>query len=204
MATLKPAEVKKKVDAYIKKHEQWSDILSAARKVMLSTEMEEAVKWGTPTYTLDGKNVVGLAGFKNHCALWFHNGSFLKDADKVLQNAQEGTTRGLRQWRFEQGDKFNARKVKAYVKEAIENQRAGKEIKPSTQKKQLNVPEELAQALKKNAKLKKAFEALTPGRRREYADHVGSAKQEKTRLSRLEKITPMVLAGQGLNDKYNC
>ena len=203
MATVKPDEVSQKVEVGIEKHEQWAEILNAARKVMLSTEMEEAVKWGTPTYTLEGKNVVGLAAFKNHCALWFHNGAFLKDADKVLANAQEGTTRGLRHWRFEQGDKFNSRKVKAYVKEAIENQRAGKAIKPAP-KKTLTIPAELNAALKKSAKLKQAFNALTPGKQREYADHVGSAKQEKTRLSRLEKITPMVLAGQGLNDRYKC
>ena len=93
--------------------------------------------------------------------------------------------------------------MKAYVKEAIENQRAGKAIQPAPNK-TLTVPAELDAAIKKSAKLKQAFNALTPGKQRDYADHVGSAKQGKTRLSRLEKITPMVLAGQGLDDKYKC
>ena len=82
-------EDKKKVDAYIKKHDQWSKQLSTARKVMNSAGLIETVKWGAPHYTFDGKIVVGLAGFKNHCAFWFNQGVFLKDKAKVLVNAQD-------------------------------------------------------------------------------------------------------------------
>ncbi len=195
---------KAKVDAYIKKHDQWSEVFQAARKTLVASGLEETVKWGTPTYTLDGKNLIGIAGFKNHCALWFHNGAFLKDPDKRLVNAQEGKTKGLRQWRFESGEKLPVRALKAFIKQSIDNQRAGKSIKPDTKKK-LNVPDELANAMKKRAKLKKAFDALTPGKQREYADHVSSAKQEATRQRRLEKIIPMIESGVGLHDKYkNC
>jgi uncharacterized protein YdeI (YjbR/CyaY-like superfamily) len=109
----------------------------------------------------------------------------------------EKTCSVSRRWRFEQGDKFNRRKVKAYVKEAVEKQRAGKAIKPAP-KKTLTVPAELDAAMKKSAKLKQAFNALTPGKQRDYADHVGSAKQEKTRLSRLEKSRPWCWLGRVL------
>ena len=197
------SEDKKKIDAYIKKHKQWSAQLSAARNVMNSTDLTETVKWRTPHYTYDGKIVVGLTAFKNHCAIWFHQGVFLKDKARKLLNAQEGTTRGLRQWRFEEGDKVDAKLLKSYVVESINNQKAGKKIKPV--KKKLLVPEELKAAFKKSAKLKKNFDALTPGKQKEYAEHVGLAKQEKTRAARLEKITPMINAGIGLNEKYkNC
>ncbi|MCG8414407.1 MAG: YdeI/OmpD-associated family protein [Pseudomonadales bacterium] len=194
---------KKKVDAYIKKHEQWQQVMTAARKVLLESGLEETVKWGAPAYTLEGKNLVGMVGFKNHCALWFHNGVYLNDPDKRLINAQEGRTRGLRQWRFETGDKLLVRPLKTFVKETIANQKAGKEVKPKKQR--LNVPTELAAAMKKSKKLQNAFAGLTPGRQREYADHIGSAKQEATRLKRLEKARPLIEAGVGLNDKYkNC
>lgn len=189
-----------KVDAYLTKHRQWAKHLTALRGILLDTELEETVKWGAPTYTLNGKNVVGLTAFKEHCALWFHQGVFLKDKDNKLINAQEGTTKGLRQWRFEQGDKINARQVRSYVLEAIENQRAGKEIKPD--KKVLSLPPELIQAFRADSKLCAAFEKLTPGKQREYADHVASAKRDTTRLARVEKIAPLVLAGVGLHDKY--
>lgn len=196
-------ETEKKINAYLKKHEQWQNFLEPARDVLHSTELEETVKWGVPTYTLDGKNILSLAGFKNHCAIWFHNGVFLKDKDKKLMNAQEGTTKGQRQWRFVVGDKFPKRLVKSYVLEAMDNARSGKTIKP--EKKALTIPDELQTALDKSKKLQKAFTALTPGKQKEYADHIGSAKQEKTRLSRLDKATPQILQGLGLYDKYkNC
>ena len=60
--------------------------------------------------------------------------------------------------------------------------------------------EEFEQVLKKNAKLKKAFESLTPGRQRAYLLFFSSAKQSTTRVARIEKCTPDILAGKGLND----
>jgi uncharacterized protein YdeI (YjbR/CyaY-like superfamily) len=196
-------DTEKKISAYLKKHEQWREFLEPAREVMRGTEMDETVKWGVPTYTFNGKNIIGLAGFKNHYAIWFHNGVFLKDREKQLVNAQEGTTKAQRQWRFEVGDRFPKRLVKSYVLEAINNARSGKTIKP--EKKSLKIPDELQAALDRNKRLQKAFAALTPGRQKEYAEHIGSAKQEKTRLSRLDKAGPQILQGLGLYDKYkNC
>lgn len=192
-----------KVDAYIKKHEKWKNQLEAIRGILVATEMEEAVKWGSPSYILDSKILISLVGFKNHCAIWFHQGVFLKDAESVLINAQEGTTRGMRQLRIIEGDKLNKGLVKAYVIETIANHRAGRKI--ATVKKVLNVPVELNVALKKDKKLEAAYKALTPGKQREYADHIAGAKQEKTRLARVSKAVPLILRGVGLNDKYkNC
>lgn len=196
-------ETDKKITAWLGKHEQWRTLMEPLREILASSELEETVKWGTPTYTLDGKNVVGLAAFKNHCALWFHQGVFLKDEKKKLVNAQDGTTKALRQWRFEQGDKLNKRLLQSYIKEAIGNQRAGKEVKPARPATgKAAVPDELQQALNKNKKLQAAFAKLTPGKQREYASHVADAKQAATRVSRVEKIIPLIQTGVGLHDKY--
>lgn len=193
-----------KIEAYIEKHEQWSEQLSQLRDVFQKTELTEEVKWGTPHYTLNGKLVAGMAGFKNHYAIWFHHGSFLKDPHKKLMNAQEGKTKGLRQWRFERGDEIDTDLVHSYIQESIENSLAGKEIKPE-RKKGVSIPPELQTAMDANSKLAEAFACLTPGKQREYADHIAEAKREATRLSRLEKSTPMILEGVGLHDKYkNC
>lgn len=190
----------KKVDAYIEKHEKWSDQLEVMRDVLRSSELVEAVKWGSPSYSLDNSILISLVGFKNHCAIWFHQGVFLEDATSVLVNAQEGTTKGMRQLRIEEGSKLNRTLVKAYVIETIANHRAGKKIAPA--KKELKTSAELDAALKKDAKLKAAFNALTPGKQREYADHIASAKQEKTRVTRMEKAAVLILQGAGLHDKY--
>lgn len=193
----------KKVDAYIEKHEKWKQQLSAMREILNATELVEEVKWGSPSYTLDKSILISIVGFKNHCAMWFHQGAFLKDAESVLVNAQEGTTKGMRQLRLEDGDKLNKTLLKKYTKETIENHRAGKKIAPS--KKTLKIPSELENEIKQNKKLAAAFAALSPGKQREYAEHIASAKQEKTRVSRLEKATPLILQKVGLYDKYkNC
>ncbi len=192
-----------KISAWLKRHEQWQHLLTPLRELLLVSGLKEEVKWGAPTYTLDGKNVVGLGAFKNHCALWFHQGVFLKDEKQKLVNAQEGTTKGLRQWRFSEGDKINRRLVQSYINEAIANQKDGKAIKPATPSKAAPaIPEDLKKAFTRNSKLKTAFSKLTPGKQREYIAHINDAKREATRLSRIEKCSPLILAGAGLHDKY--
>lgn len=194
-----------KIDAYIEKHSNWKEALSELRAVLKQTEAVETVKWGIPTYTVNGKNVMGIGAFKNHFGLWFFNGSFLSDPKGVLRNAQEGKTRGMRQLNWNSLDEVDFDMVRTYALEAIENQKQGKEIKPQRTTKKLLVPEELKAGFEEDKHLKAAFDKLTPGRQREYADHIGSAKQEKTRLSRLEKCRPMIMSGKGLHDKYkNC
>lgn len=194
-----------KVSAYIQEHTKWSDLLSQIRTLLLATELQEDVKWGAPTYTLQGKNVIGMAAFKNHMGIWFHQGVFLKDAHQQLVNAQEGKTKALRQWRFEEGDKLNEKWVADYIQEAIKNTKAGKEIKPKKASKKVEIPAMLTKAFAADSNFKKAFNTLTPGKQREYAEYLNTAKRDATKQSRLEKIKPLVLEGKGLNDKYkNC
>ncbi|SKB62918.1 Uncharacterized conserved protein YdeI, YjbR/CyaY-like superfamily, DUF1801 family [Salegentibacter holothuriorum] len=192
------------VEQYIETHPYWGKELQSLRTVMQNTELEECIKWGAPVYTLEGKNVAGIAAFKNHCALWFFNGALLKENTILLHNAQEGKTKALRQIRFEKGDKIKPEILQKYLAEAIQNQRKGKEIKPVTSK-ELVVPSELKDALKEDNDLEKAFQQLTKGKQREYANYISQAKREATKLSRLEKIKPMIKNNEGLHDKYkNC
>lgn len=181
--------------------EPWTKGLLILREIILSTGLKEEIKWGGPIYTLDGKNVLAIGGFKNFFTIWFHQGVFLSDPAGVLVNAGEGRTKGLRQWRFTSADEIKAPLVRKYVQEAIQNAKAGKEIKPE-KKTPLSIPKELASAFRKDPKLKAAFSSLTAGRQREYHEYVHEAKLETTRLARVAKSIPRILAGQGLNDKY--
>lgn len=191
-----------KIDAFIAKQTKWKEKLEKLREILLQTDLKEELKWGKPTYTLNGKLVVGMAEFKNHMALWFHQGVFLKDKHNKLINAKEA--KALRQWRFEENDKIEQKIVLEYVGEAIANCKAGKELKP-VQKKGVSIPPLLDEAFKKDTTLKEHFQKLTPGKQREYAEYITEAKQEKTKLSRLEKCMPMIKNGVGLHDKYkNC
>tara|TARA_R110002072_G_scaffold23949_2_gene82008 strand:+ start:126374 stop:126967 length:594 start_codon:yes stop_codon:yes gene_type:complete len=192
-----------KIDAYISKHSVWSEKLSKLRAIFNETELLEEVKWGAPAYTLNGKIIVGMAAFKNHMGIWFHQGVFLKDRANKLINAQEEKTKALRQWRFVQNDIVEESLVREYVREAIENSLAGKELKPT--RKSLSVGPFLKKELQNDAELNRSFKSLTPGKQREYADHINEAKRDATKQSRLEKIIPMIKEGIGLHDKYkNC
>jgi len=106
--------------------------------------------------------------------------------------------------RFTSVAEINVDIIKQYVKEAIDNQKAGKEVKIERNK-TFEIPELLQNALDKDKEFNSAFTQLSPGKQKEYANYILEAKREETRLKRLEKITPMVNSGIGLYDKYkNC
>ena len=191
----------KTVDEYIENAEQRQPELIRLRKILQSTKLVETVKWGSPCYTHNDRMLVGLGGFKSYVGLWFFQGALLADADKVLINCQEGRTTAMRQWRFESIKDIKARKIKAYVNEAIELADQGQEIKPDRNQ-PVVVPPELKQALSKNRKAQSAFKALTKGRQRDYANYIADAKRAETKVKRLEKIMPMIEEGIGMNDKY--
>ncbi len=189
------------VDDYISNAGDWQAELSRLREILQSTELEEDVKWGGPCYTYDGKNVVGMAGFKSYFGLWFHQGALLRDQKNVLINAQEGKTKTLRQWRMQTAREIKPAIIKSYVKEAIKLVKQGKQVAPA-RKDPFVVPAELMKALRSNKKAGNKFKSLRLGLQREYADYVADAKREETKLRRIEKILPMIGAGAGLHDKY--
>ncbi len=166
------------VEAYIQHHPQWAEALALLRKLVLSTPVEETVKWGGPVYTVNGKNVVGLGAFKSYVALWFYQGALLRDAHHKLINAQENVTKALRQWRFGSVEEIraDADTIRAYLLEAIENQRQGRVIKP-VRDKALVLPPELADRLAADTSLRDRFEALSKGKKREYAEYIAGAKR---------------------------
>lgn len=181
--------------------EKWAEEIEILYSIIRSTDLVETTKWGGPCFTINGKNVLGIGGFKSYLGIWFYQGVFLKDAKNVLINASEGKTKALRQWRFNSKDEIDSKLVKSYILEAIENAKAGKELKPE-KKLTGTMPDELANALKKNKKLKSNFESLTPFKQREYIAYISEAKQEKTRQTRAEKSIILIGQGKGLNDKY--
>lgn len=192
-----------KVEAYYAKDQKFKKEIAILRELALETEFQEAFKWGSPIYTIENKNVLAIMAFKNHFGIWFFNGVFLNDPEKVLENAQEGKTKAMRHWKFTSGDAIDKKEILNYMREAIDNQKKGKILAPLKKaKKQLEIPTILQRLLDKNIENQKAFDTLTEGKRNEYIEYITDAKQEKTKVSRLEKILPMILEGKGLHDKY--
>jgi uncharacterized protein YdeI (YjbR/CyaY-like superfamily) len=180
--------------------ERWEAEIAAMRRVLVGFAMNEECKWGKPTYTVDGKNIVIMQGFKEYFALGFFQGALLKDAKKVL--VQLGQVQAGRVMKFTSVKDITARAAtnKAYVREAIAVEKAGLR----TERKKTSdfpVPEELTKRFRRDPRFKRAFEALTPGRQRSYLFHFGAAKQSATRVARIEKAVPAIFEGRGFLER---
>ncbi|NNC92164.1 MAG: hypothetical protein HKN80_06695 [Acidimicrobiia bacterium] len=186
------------VDAYIRRSENWPNEMSELRPILLSGGLTEEIKWGKPCYSYDGKNVVILQEMKEFLALMFFKGALLDDAASVLEE-QGPNSRSARRIRFTSVEDVArlAGTVTAYVAEAIDVEEAGLQVGPAPE---LVLVDELQIRLDEDPALKAAFEALTPGRQREYNLHVSHAKQARTRAARVEKHVERILDGKGLRD----
>lgn len=178
----------------------WKTELKVLRDIILDCGLTEELKWSMPCYTFENKNVLILAAFKDYCSISFFKGALLKDAKKLLSTPGENS-QAARLFKFthlKEIEKIST-SIKAYIKEAIELEKQGKKIEFKQSAEDLMI-EELETAFKKNAALKKAFYALTPGRQRGYLLFFSQAKQSATRLSRIDKCTAAILKGKGLHD----
>lgn len=189
-----------KVDAYLAKSKHWQAEQKALRAIALSCPLVEDMKWGKPCYTLDGTNVVLIHAFKEYCAFLFIKGALLKNTSGLLVQ-QTDNVQSARQIRFTSVEQISKQKalVKAHILEAIAVEKAGLKVafkKPSD----YEVPEELQRAFDQDPAYKEAFYALTPGRQRSYLLHFSTAKQSKTRVTRIEKARPTVFEGRGHNE----
>jgi uncharacterized protein YdeI (YjbR/CyaY-like superfamily) len=169
--------------------ERWEAEIAAMRRVLAGFAMKEDCKWGKPTYTVDGKNVVIMQGFKEYFALGFFQGALLKDPKKVL--VQLGQTQAGRVMKFTSTKDIRARAatIKAYVRDAIAVEKAGLRMTPKRT------------SDRRDPRFKRAFEALTPGRQRSYLHHFAAAKQSATRTARIEKAMPAIFEGRGFLER---
>ncbi len=195
------------VTEYIKKKDKWHNQLTQLRQILLSTELQECIKWGMPTYTMDGKNVISFSGYKNHCGLWFFQGSLLLDKYNMLSNAQEGKTKTRRHYKLYEGDKIDIKKVTSYIREAIKNQKDGRVTGTSVQNKlksevTYTLDDYLKKRLDKNQLIKKKFLNLTKIQQRDYSNYITEAKRESTKLSRIEKIISLISEGNSLSSLW--
>jgi uncharacterized protein YdeI (YjbR/CyaY-like superfamily) len=189
-----------KVDAVLRKATQWQDEFAALRKIIRGCGLTEELKWGNPCYLFEGRNVVLIHGFKEYCALLFFKGALMQDPNGILIQQTENV-QASRQIRFTHGGEITqlATILKAYVREAIAVEKSGRKVdfKKTTE---YAIPEEFQKKLDEVPGLKKAFDALTPGRRRAYLLYFSAPKQGKTREARAEKSLRKILSGKGLDD----
>ena len=189
-----------KVDAFLNEAGRWTEELGILRSIVCESGLTEELKWGVPCYTHQGGNVVLIHGFKEYCAILFVKGALLKDPAGILVR-QTDNVQAARQIRFTEVREIKAVEavLKNYLEEAIEVEKAGLKVSLKAPD-ESDYPREFATVLAQNAALKKAFEALTPGRRRAYGLFFSAPKQSRTRESRIAQCIPKILAGKGLYD----
>ncbi|WP_431801594.1 YdeI/OmpD-associated family protein [Halobacillus andaensis] len=190
----------RKVDGFLRKEKKWKIEFEKLRQIALDCGLTEDFKWMHPCYTLDGKNIVLIHGFKEYCALLFHKGALLKDPNHILIQ-QTVNTQAARQIRFTNVQEIMdmEKTLKTYIHNAIEVEKAGLEVE-FKKTSEYTVPGELQAKFDEMPELKTAFESLTPGRQRAYLFYFSGAKQSKTRNARIEKYMQKILDGKGLND----
>ena len=180
--------------------ERWGAEIKEMRRVLAGLAMKEECNWGKPTYTVDGKNVVIMQGFKEYFGLGFFQGALLKDPKRVL--VQLGQVHAGRVMKFTSAKDITAKAatIKAYVREAIAVEKAGLRMKPKRTS-DFPVPEELRDRFRRDSRFKRAFEALTPGRQRSYLFHFAAAKQSATRVARIERAMAAIFEGRGFLER---
>ncbi|UZR96101.1 YdeI/OmpD-associated family protein [Chondrinema litorale] len=179
----------------------WQEEMEHLRTIILSCALTEEVKWGVPCYTFQSKNVLILSAFKEYCSINFFKGALLKDPKSILQKPGENTqaARLIKFTKVQQVIDLEET-IKTYILEAIEIEKAGLTV-DFKKKNEIEYPEELQDKLNEDTELKKAFEALTPGRQRGYIIYFSQPTQAKTRVSRIEKCAVKIFEGKGLQDR---
>ena len=198
---MEPSEKANQIEASFAKGAKWAEPLSLLRELVLFGGLVEDYKWGKPCYTLSGANVILLFEFKDTCAIGFYKGALLKDEAHILVAPGENS-QAMRMVKFTSADEVRAlvATLRDYIAEAIAIEQAGLEIefRPAAV---AEMPEEFTELLERDAAVKLAFYSLTPGRQRAYLLHFSEPKQSKTRVARIEKHLPRILAGKGMLDR---
>lgn len=178
----------------------WPNELRQLREIVLDCGLTEELKWSMPCYTQNKKNILIVAAFKEFCSISFFKGSLLKDPKGILEKPGENSqaARLIRFTSVKQIDRLE-KAIRGFIAEAIELESSGAKVDFSA-KENLDLPEELLAKFDEFPALRSAFSALTPGRQRGYLLFFSAAKQSKTRLARIDKCKPLILAGKGLHD----
>jgi uncharacterized protein YdeI (YjbR/CyaY-like superfamily) len=150
------------VDAYFGKAEKWPEELEKLRIIILDCGLTEELKWGTPCYTFQKRNIVIIGELKECCVLSFFKGALLNDANGILMKPGENT-QAARVIRFTKVREIVELEsiLKAYIFEAIEVEKVGLEVN-SKENSKLIIPKEFQNKLEEIPALQAAFDALTP------------------------------------------
>jgi uncharacterized protein YdeI (YjbR/CyaY-like superfamily) len=175
---------------------RWIDGLNHLRRICLDLGLEETVKWAHPCYLHAGRNIALFGAFRDDFRLSFMNPGLLEDTEGVLE-PQGPNSRTPSMIRFTAVGQVAEQEpvIRAYLRQLMDHAEAG--TRPPKQDREIDMPDELTEALDADPELAEAFQALTPGRRKSYFYALNQAKQSATRVARIEKLRGRIVAGKG-------
>jgi uncharacterized protein YdeI (YjbR/CyaY-like superfamily) len=178
----------------------WIGGLDKLRRICLDMGLEETVKWGHPCYMHAGRNIAIFGALRADFRLSFMNSGLLRGTEDVLE-PQGPNSQTPSMIRFTTVEKVGEMEpvIRAYLRQLMDHAEAG--TKPPKIKREIDMPDELAEALDADPELAEAFEALTPGRQKSYMFNLNQAKQSATRMARIEKFRAKILAGKGAMER---
>lgn len=179
---------------------QWVQGLNDLRQICRDAGLVETVKWGHPCYMHRDRNIVIFGAFRDNFRLTFFNAALMKDPCGVLEK-QGPNTRHPDMIRFVDTVQVARMKtvIMSYLKEAMDYAEAG--IRPPKDESEIELPDELVDALDSDPELAEAFRSLTPGRQKSYVINLKSTKKPETRMSRIAKFRPNIVAGKGAMER---
>jgi len=179
---------------------RWQAGLERLRDICRSAGLTETVKWGHPCYVHAGRNIALIGALQSDFRLNFFNAALMKDPEGLLER-QGPNTQHPDSIRFTASEQVDTRAtaIRAYLQEAMAY--ADADTRPQKEAQALDLPDELVEAMDADPELAEAFHRLTPGRQRSHAIHLGSAKTAATRVARIAKARPNILAGKGANER---
>lgn len=189
------------VDDYIARAPRWGAEMAALRAIARDAGLAEEIKWRKPTFTAQGGNIAILQPFMNELRLMFFKGAILPDPEGLLTSQGENT-QGALVVRVTSVDEIAAKAaaIRALIDAAVGVEAAG--LKPAMPARHdLDLPDELVNRLDDDPELAAAWAGLTPGRQRSWVLHIEAAKQSATRLARIDKARPAILAGRGQTER---
>ncbi|HWK64357.1 MAG TPA: YdeI/OmpD-associated family protein [Rhizobiaceae bacterium] len=178
---------------------QWVHGLNELRRICLGAGLVETVKWAHPCYMHQGRNIVIIGAFRGDFRMSFFNAALMKDPEGVLEK-QGPNTRQADMIRFVDNGQVAKLEpiILSYLNEAMGYAEAG--IKAPKTETEIELPDELIEALDSDPELAEAFHSLTPGRRKSYGIVLNALKKSETRTSRIAKLRDKILAGKGATE----
>jgi uncharacterized protein YdeI (YjbR/CyaY-like superfamily) len=176
------------------------DGLNHLRRICLDMGLSENVKWAHPCYMHADRNIALFGAFRNDFRLSFMNAGLLTDSEGVLRpNGPNSQTPSVMYFTDSAQVSQMEPVIRDYLKQLMNHAEAG--TPPPRVKTEIEMPDELVEALDADPELAEAFHALTPGRQKSYLFNLNQARKPETRFARIEKFRDRIMAGKGAMER---